>query len=128
MEAKGTAITPKSSKNDIWRVSNEVLRPADQVVNQMKIVKDGKVIDGPKELAETFGTFFIEKVDGIVEEIKEQSQNEEKPFRCSHCDQKFCEVSGLTDHERIHMGDKPHCKKSDFLFVKSTGEMLRVKS
>ena len=73
-----SAITPKSSTNDIWRVSNEVLRPAGLVANQMKIIKDGKVIDTPKELSETFGAFFIEKVDGIVEEIKEQSQNEEK--------------------------------------------------
>ena len=73
MEQRGTAITPKSSKNDIWKVSNEVLRPEGQVTNQMKIVKDGKVIENPQELADTFSTFFVEKVDDIVEEIKEQN-------------------------------------------------------
>ena len=107
MEKKGSAITPKSSTNVIWKVSNEVLRPAGLVENQMKIIKNGKVIDNPKELSETFGTFFIDKVDGIVEEIKEQSQNEEKPFRCSHCDKKFGEVSGLTEYERTHKGELP---------------------
>ena len=70
MEQKGIAITPKSSINEVWKVSQEVLRPGHQVVTQMKIVKDGVEIDKPKELAETFGTFFIEKVDGIVEEIQ----------------------------------------------------------
>ena len=51
MEQRGTAITPQSSTNQIWKVSQEVLKPAHQVVNQLKIVKDGKVIENPKELA-----------------------------------------------------------------------------
>ena len=70
MEKKGIAITPQSTTNEIWKASRDVLRPGHQVVSQMKIIKDGQVIDKPKELAENFGTFFIEKVDDIVEEIK----------------------------------------------------------
>ena len=45
MEAKGTAITPKSSTNDIWKVPNGVLQPADQVVNETT-TKDGNGKDG----------------------------------------------------------------------------------
>ena len=41
MEQKGIAITPQSSTNEIWKTSREVLRPGNQVVTQMKIVKDG---------------------------------------------------------------------------------------
>ena len=84
MEQKGIAITPQSSTNEIWKTSREVLRPGNQVVTQMKIVKDGVEIVNPKELAENFGTFFIKKVDDIVEEIQaHKSKIQEKPENSS---------------------------------------------
>ena len=84
MEQKGIAITPQSSTNEIWKTSREVLRPGNQVVTQMKIVKDGVEIVNPKELAENFGTFFIKKVDDIVEEIQaHKSKMQEKPENSS---------------------------------------------
>ena len=37
-------------------------------------------------------------------------------------------VTGICVVNHINQSRDRHCKKSDFLFVKSTGEMLRVKS
>ena len=103
-------------KRGHWKTSNEVLRPESQVANQMKIVKDGQVIDNPKELAEIFGHFFIEKVDDIIEEIIEQKGNDkEKIFRCSQCDKTFTHNTGQQDQERTE--DKPlSCDQCDKKF------------
>ena len=83
IEQKGAAITPKSTINEIYKTIRGVLRPEQLVANQLKIVKNGKEIDNPKELSEEFATFFIDKVDGIVEEIK--AQIEQTIFKCKTC-------------------------------------------
>ena len=49
MEKKGIAIKPSSSLNEIYRACNDVLRPEQQAVNQLKIVHNGIVIDDPKK-------------------------------------------------------------------------------
>ena len=63
MEKRGIAITPNSTLNEIYTAIKDVLRPERYVANQLKIVKNGIVIDDPKQLSNTFGTFFIEKIN-----------------------------------------------------------------
>ena len=87
MEKRGISIKPSSSLSEIYKAANDVLRPEQQAANQLKIVKDGIVIYDPKILSDVFGTFFVDKVDDIVEDIN--SKKRIGPFSCNDCEEKF---------------------------------------
>ena len=143
------SITPKSSLYEIYTAVKDVLRPERCVANQLKIVKNGVVIDNPKELSATFGTFFVDKVDAIVEEIRAQKNenwircincgqkftsigdlrkhkdSHKIPFSCSECDKMFMNDKDLKEHMKIHKSEKPFsCIKCNKMF-KSQYEMKK---
>ena len=116
MEKKGISIKPSSSLNEIYKVINDVLRPEQQVANQLKIVKDGIVIDNPKKLSDVFGTFFVDKVDDIVEDIN--SKKTMGPFSCNECEEKFEIEAELMKHEETHTNEEfLHCTVCDDIFA-----------
>ena len=69
-----------------------------------------------KNLSDVFGTFFVDKVDDIVEDINTQKNKEH--FNCQECEEKFEKAADLTDHERTHKYEEfLYCTICDDIFT-----------
>ena len=54
----GYNVTPESSSKEIWKCINDILKPLLMAKNNLKIEKDGQVIEDPGLIAEIFNEFF----------------------------------------------------------------------
>ena len=66
----GKSITYDSSVKEIWKSIVDILNPLTLAKTKIKIQKDDNLIEDPLELAETFNTFFKEKIELLASNIK----------------------------------------------------------
>ena len=67
-----------------------MLRPERLASNQMKVKTEEKVIENPKEIAESFNAFFKKKVDDLAEGIKKKRPSDTlEPLKNKHKNSKI---------------------------------------
>ena len=67
-------------------------------------------------MTDVFGTFFVDKVDDIVEDIN--SKKTMGPFSCNECEEKFKFEAELMKHEETHTNEEfLHCTVCDDIFA-----------
>ena len=66
----GQNISSESNAQEIWKSVNDILRPQKSSHNNLKIETEDKLIEEPLQVAEKFSVFFKEKIEKLVEGIK----------------------------------------------------------
>ena len=69
-ERAGKNITSVSTVKQVWSSINDIIKPDTLNKHMIKIQTEGKVIEDPLELAETFNVYFKEKVEKLAAGIK----------------------------------------------------------
>ena len=67
---------------------------------------------------EYYGTELVKVFDSKQKLKLKQTNNREKPYKCSECDKCFTKKCKLRQHQRIHTGEKPYkCSECDKCFT-----------
>ena len=69
-EKAGQIITSESNVQEIWKSVNGILRLQKSLHKNLNIVTEDKLIEEPLQVAEKFNVFFKEKIEKLVEGIK----------------------------------------------------------